>query len=211
MPYRPAPARFAALVLFAHVGLLALMWRAGVWADRSNPQRTQPSLVWLGLQPAARADTAPAEIQAARRPRPSSARPIPAPSPTTAPSAHAQPTTSPAAEPQPITLAAPAVPSSGAPLAGPLNLQLPRSASAPWGQRNPALDDPRSNTARLTLEQRLAHAMGGDGSWTFERLDNDRVRMRQGARCVMVTRSRAGQLELAGGAFRDLWAASDCS
>ena len=91
-----------------------------------------------------------------------------------------------------------------------LNLSLPRGASAPWRPRNPALDDPRSNTARLTMEQKLANAMDGDGSWQMERLDNDRIRYRRGDECLLVTRSRAGQLELGNGAFRNAWMVGNC-
>lgn len=95
--------------------------------------------------------------------------------------------------------------------AQPLNLILPRSASAPWQlPRNAALDDPRSNTARATFDSRLRNAMGGDGAWVEERLDNDRVRFRRGSECVEMTRSRAGQLDPANGAFRDLWAGKRC-
>jgi hypothetical protein len=92
----------------------------------------------------------------------------------------------------------------------PLNLQLPRGASAPWRQRNPALEDARVLAPAPTLERRLAQAMGGDGQWQTERLDNDRLRLRRGAECVMVVRSRAGQLDLGGGAFRDTWQAGPC-
>jgi hypothetical protein len=130
----------------------------------------------------------------------------------------------PRAEPQAITLPAeptppPAAPVESAPPTGPppapaqapLNLALPRSASAPWRARNPALDDPRSNTAKLTLEQKLANAMGGDGSWHEERLDLDTIRWRRGSECIVATRSRAGQLELgSNGAFRNSWLVRNC-
>jgi hypothetical protein len=91
-----------------------------------------------------------------------------------------------------------------------LDLTLPRQPHAPWRERNPALDDPRSNTRPpAAVEARIAAALG-DGRWQVERLDHDRVRYRSGSVCVIATRSRAGQLELAGGAFRELWAVSDC-
>jgi len=79
--------------------------------------------------------------------------------------------------------------------AAPLNLALPRGASAPWRGRNPALDDPRSNTPRATLETRLAEALGGTDQITEERLDDGRLRLRRGNSCVVVHPNRAERLD----------------
>ncbi len=105
------------------------------------------------------------------------------------------------------------------PDAGPLILcacRPPGSSPGPpdgraggWRRRNPVLDDPRFKGARKSLESLVAGAMG-DGRWTEEHLDNDRVRFRNGPQCVEVQRTRAGQLGLGGAAFRDLWAAKPC-
>ena len=101
--------------------------------------------------------------------------------------------------PQAITLPAapiaPAEPVATGASAPTLNLILPRSASAAWHQRPQALDDPRSNTPRLTLEQKLAMAMGGDGTWVEEMIDADRRRMRRGNLCVYLQRPAAAQLD----------------
>jgi hypothetical protein len=190
-----------------HLGLVLGLWDLPVWADRVSVALNRP-LLWVTVTPPP--PEAPAGPAAAR------SRPLPLPQPSPR-----QP------EPQAITLPAVAVlpsaaptegttattaspPAGGAPPAA-LNLSLPRGASAPWRQRNPALDDPRSNTARLTLEQKLANAMGGDGSWHEERLDLDTVRWRRGNECILATRSRAGQLELgSNGAFRNSWLVRNC-
>ena len=109
-----------------------------------------------------------------------------------------------------LRLVEPAAPTASGAAPAPLDLTLPRQPHAPWRERNPALDDPRSNTRPpAAVEARIAAALG-DGRWQVERLDHDRVRYRSGGRCIIAPRSRAGQIELAGGAFRDLWAVSDC-
>ena len=46
------------------------------------------------------------------------------------------------------------------------------------------LDDPRSNTPKPTMEQKLAMAMGGDGDWVEESIDADHRRLRRGNVCV---------------------------
>ena len=87
----------------------------------------------------------------------------------------------------------------------PLNLALPRGASAPWrAARNPAVDDPRSNLGKLTLEQKLADAMGGDGQWVEETIDADRRRLKRGNTCIYLQRPRAAQLDPFNPAYRAL-------
>ena len=76
---------------------------------------------------------------------------------------------------------------------GPLLLDLPRKASGPLAERHPGLDDPRANTARQTLESRIARAVGS-GSVTEEHLGDGRVRFRKGADCVELRPNAAGQL-----------------
>jgi hypothetical protein len=192
----------AAAVLLAHVALLGGALRLTVWRDRHGPApERQPLVVRLMLPPA------PAPATAPRQPA-APARALPA---RREPQAITQP--APVAEaPEPLPPPAPAavtaeVPASAPP---PLDLRLPRSASAPWRAHNPALDDPRANSRKATLEENLAAAMGGDGRWVMERLDVDRIRYRRGNQCIEVHRTRAGQLELANGAFRNLWAAKGC-
>jgi hypothetical protein len=205
----------ALVVLAAHALLLAL------WLQTRGPPPPAAegeAVAWLRLLgPAAPAigSAEPAEpgVPGKTRPRPARAAAVRA---ITPPAVTATPTVPMAAEPAaapgpgtPLTAAATAPAASGAAPA-PLDLTLPRQPQAPWRERSPALDDPRSNTRPpATVEARIAAALG-DGRWQVERLDHDRVRYRSGSRCIMATRSRAGQLELAGGAFRDLWAVSDC-
>jgi hypothetical protein len=55
-----------------------------------------------------------------------------------------------------------------------------------------ATDDPRTNRARMTPEQRMEAAL--DGHTVEESLGDGRRRIRQGDRCVIVTPSRATQL-----------------
>ncbi|WP_457428170.1 hypothetical protein, partial [Roseateles sp. P5_E7] len=82
-----------------------------------------------------------------------------------------------------------------------LRLMLPPGyAASTAAARNPALNDPRSNTPRPTLEDRIADATGGAGAWVEEPVDNHslvvgalgdhRTVMRRGNTCVEVFRSR---------------------
>lgn len=74
----------------------------------------------------------------------------------------------------------------------PLDLTLPRGISQRPDARNPAVDDPLANTARLTPEERMARAF--DQRETEERLGDGSVRLRRGADCVIVTPARTSQL-----------------
>jgi hypothetical protein len=194
----------AALVLAAHLLALMLLARLAAWGDREPHVAAQPPLVvqLLRLAPPQRAmEAVPARVAPTRRPEvtkplpkpvPASV-PVPAPAPTAPPQA-----ISPPAGPAPAATAAippaPAAPAS-ATAPPPLNLALPRRAAAPWRQRLPALDDPRSNTARATFEDQLREAMGGDGRWALERIDEDHIHYRNGSTCVDIRRSRAEQLD----------------
>jgi hypothetical protein len=192
----------AAAVLLAHVALLGGALRLTVWRDRHGPApERQPLVVRLMLPPAAAPAAAPRQPAAPARALPARREPqaIALPAPVVE-------ATQPPAPPAPAAVTA-EVPASAPP---PLDLRLPRGASAPWRAHNPALDDPRANSRQATLEENLAAAMGGDGRWVMERLDGDRIRYRRGNQCVEVQRTRAGQLELANGAFRNLWAAKGC-
>jgi hypothetical protein len=103
----------------------------------------------------------------------------------------------PAASPTPPIAAAP--PPAEAPRTT-LRLLLPPGYAASTASRNPALTDPRSNTPRLTLEDRIADATGGAGAWVEEPVENHaqsvgalgeyRTVMRRGTTCVEIFRSR---------------------
>lgn len=106
----------------------------------------------------------------------------------------------------PPEAAAPAAPPAQAQPAEPpratLRLTLPPGyAASSAAARNPALSDPRSNTARLTLEDRIAEATGGAGAWVEESTSDNRAQavgaqgdhrsvFRRGDTCIEVFRSR---------------------
>lgn len=104
----------------------------------------------------------------------------------------------------PPTTEAPIATTAAAPAEPPrttLRLTLPPGYAASSAKaRNPALADPRSNTARPTFEERIADATGGAGAWAEEPKDNHalavgalgdrRTVMRKGNTCVEVFRSR---------------------
>lgn len=105
----------------------------------------------------------------------------------------------------PATTPAPPVAPADEPPRTTLRLTLPpgyaASANAARNAaRDLALSDPRSNTPRLTLEDRIADATGGAGAWVEEPKDNHalvvgalgdrRTVMRRGNTCVEVFRSR---------------------
>lgn len=196
----PRPRAAAVVVVLGlHLVLLAGALRLGVWPERT-PQHSRPPLaVRLISQRQATGAPDPArppppEAQPLRpTPRAASQRPDRPTSPTTLPTADPalQAITLPAATPPTPTPAA----ASAAATAPVLNLALPRAASASWRQRSPALDDARSNTPTLTLEQKLAMAMGGDGVWVEEIIDADHRRLRRGNLCVYLQRPAATQLD----------------
>jgi len=113
------------------------------------------------------------------------------------------PSTPPQATPRPAERQAIALPPTASPSvaasetrsAAPLDLSLPRAASAPWRQRNPALDDPRANTARRTLEGSIAAVLGGGDQITQEQLQDGSIRFRRGSQCVVAHPNRAQQLD----------------
>ncbi len=186
-------------MLALHLLAAALWPQLGAWRDRHPAAPAQPPLVVVLLPPSApppRVLTPPRSAATHRPPRPPAA---------VAPDA--QPRRPDAAavltpggiEPQAVPVPSPAAAAAAtARHSGPgaaLNLALPRAASAPWRRRNPALDDPRSNTAPSSLEQRLADAMGGDGAWVEEAIDADHRRLRRGNTCVYLQRPRAAQID----------------
>ena len=103
---------------------------------------------------------------------------------------------------QAITLAPPALdaPSPAASVPEPsikLDLTLPRraaAASAPRAMHDQMLNDPRSNSARATVESRIA-AVAGSVDLTEERMDASRMRVKQRGGCVEVHVSRNAQID----------------
>lgn len=196
MPQAPGPGRrgvgrplVIALVLLAHGLLLLGALRLGVWRDRRPPERPRPPLQLMLLRPPPlpRADAAAPDVPrrpARREPQPISvAPPAPAPERTAdGPTAITAPDAAPSAEP----------PASAPPR---LDLRLPPRAPGVAG-RNPALDDPRANSARpWTVESRIAAALGGVDGIVEERLDDGRMRFRRGSSCVVVHPNRAERID----------------
>jgi hypothetical protein len=187
-------------VLVVHALVLMALSRGGVWADRdraapsANVQQAPLILQLLpltGLVASKRSANAPPPKRAAV-PRETGVAHPPAATALTAP-----PTLAAAS----AAVQTPEAPAAERPASAPpprLNLALPtfpRAASAPWHQRPAPMDGPRANTPKATLESRLQAAMGGDGRWAEERIDNDHVRYRRGDTCVDFNRSRAEQLD----------------
>jgi hypothetical protein len=77
--------------------------------------------------------------------------------------------------------------------AAPLKLQLPKGWLPRNEPRNPALELGQGQRRPLSLENRLASALG-DGQWTEERLGDGRLRLRSGNRCVYLQRNRSDEL-----------------
>lgn len=180
-------------VVGLHVALLAALWlhQPGRRDDTRDRRLTTVRLV----QPKPRQTPPPPTAPAVTPPR------TPAPAlPDIAPPAFTTEPTPAAAAPA----AVPAVPDT--PPAEPprttLRLTLPPGyAASAAAARNPALSDPRSNTPRLTLEDRIADATGGAGAWVEEQTSENRSQsvgalgehrtvMRRGNTCVEIFRSR---------------------
>lgn len=183
------------VALALHLMGLYVALHTGVWADRQSAARQAPLQVRLLLLPMARREPPPAsepmDPPTAARPPARARAALAQPQPEAALPAIALP---PAAE-VPAAPAVTPIPAAAADSAAPLNLTLPRNAADPRGRRNPALEDPRSNIPQLTLEQRLAEAMGGDGEWVEEPIDAEHRRLRRGNTCIYLERPRAAQLD----------------
>lgn len=206
------PRRYPAALVVAlalHLLVLAGALRLGVWPDRTQrigrvpltvqlvwPQATAPQAATVVEPP----QTVVNSLRPSHRAPPDRRMATPLPSPSVP---ALQAITLPAA---PTTPAEPVATAASAPA---LNLILPRNASAAWRQRSQALEDPRSNTPKLTMEQKLVMAMGGEGKWVEEVIDADHRRLRRGNTCVYLQRSAAAQLDPFHPAYRNSpWQAS---
>lgn len=183
-----------AAVVLLHLALLLGVLLNPAAIEKHTPAATLNERVsWLRLLPAQPASPGSATIASSAAPKPPTraevprrqARQSPAPGITWVP-----------APAFPAASAAPASPAAAS-APRPLALTLPPAApgtARPW--RNPALEDPRSNTRALTLEARLAQIMGpGDGPLIETTLPDGRRRFRRGSDCVVVQPSRAEALD----------------
>jgi hypothetical protein len=188
--HRTPRARLLLLVAVAHLVALSLLQAAGVWSDRTPQRPAGEALIVrlladppLAVRPAARpmAGAPSTAVDATRRSaKPADAVDVPAAAALPLPQALSAGGTAGVTEPAVLPVR-------------PLVLDLPRKASAPWAPRHPALDDPRANSTRQTLESRLAHALG-TAPVTEEHLGDGRLRFRKGSECIELRPNSAGQL-----------------
>lgn len=179
-----------ALVVALHAAVLLALWLHR--APRPEPPAERR---WTSVRL-----IAPARPPATPAPRAATA----APRPPAATRAEARPADTPEDLPAPAAATTPPPPAVTAPPPEPprtaLRLTLPPGyAASSAAARNPALGDPRSNTARPTLEDRIADATAG--GWAEERTSDNRAQavgalgdrrtvMRRGDTCVEIFRSR---------------------
>jgi hypothetical protein len=176
------------LVLLAHV-LLLWAWRfVARPAPREPISSVTPNITVLRLIPAppppqpARLDSAPPS--AATAPARSNSPPSPKPDAPVS------------AAPQAITVLAAPEPAASAPLRASdgLKLSVPRATAAPSSRtmKDQALNDPRANSPRSTVESRVANVSGAS-AMTEERMDDTKTRFRQNGACIEVHVSRDAQ------------------
>lgn len=199
MPRIGARAFGLMVVLLLHGTLLWLLGQGALrrWGEPArNPQLNPPLLLRWIVREAAAPEPAAKRVEDATakppRPKPSAAAAAltRAANPGVRPNIDDEAPTPAATTPQAITLM-PADASSA-----PLKLALPAAAaaSAP-SMRSQALNDPRANSARKTIETRAAQAMGGDQQIIEEPMGDGRMRLRRGSKCAEVHLARSGQLE----------------
>lgn len=190
------PARVAVVGL--HVAVFALLWQHRPPALRGDGERRIVTLRLLPLP-----DRRPPPDDTREPARPVLRAPLPLTAPPTLPELPDTPATESAPPPPPTVIA----PAPAEPPRTTLRLTLPPGYAASSAQaRNPALSDPRSNTPRPTLEDRIADATGGGGAWVEEQTSENRAQsvgalgdrrtvLRRGDTCVEVHRSRIADMD----------------
>ena len=180
-----------------HLGLLAALWMHKPPSfDEQGDRRVTTIRLIAPPPPRTPAPQALPRPQPAREPDRRVAPP---------PTVSLPPQTAP--EPAPVTITPPAVTPPAEPPRTTLRLTLPPGyAASSAAARNPALSDPRSNTPRVTLEDRIADATGGAGAWVEESTSENRSQsvgaqgdhrtvMRRGNTCVEIFRSRIADMD----------------
>jgi hypothetical protein len=175
------------------LALALLLHGTGWWLLRAPPgqaprERPAPQqrplmlrLLWPPPAPARPAPLPPVRRTTER------ASPRPAPQAITSPAETETPTS-----PSPIAQDTGPAPQ---PEPRPLVLTLPpEAASAPRSTRESALNDPRSNTGRLSYSERFAATLGTDRTERVTPLNGGR-RIRRGTSCIEVMDSRASQID----------------
>lgn len=176
-----------------HLGLLAALWLHRP-PSQSEPHERRLTTVRLIALPAP-PQRVPPRLE---KTPPKADERLAKPPPSTVVAPPAAPDTPPA----PVPAAPPPVTTPAEPPRTTLRLTLPPGyAASSAAARNPALSDPRSNTPRATLEDRIADATGGAGAWVEESTSENRSQsvgaqgdhrtvMRRGNTCVEIFRSR---------------------
>ncbi len=192
------------LVLLLHALLLTALWLHRPARHDAPRERTVTALRLIAPRPSPPAPPPPPEPMP-RLPRvddtryPPPREPLPS-APEAEPSRNAPSEIATLTEPiKPIK---PAEPGRST-----LRLSLPPGYTASAAAaRNPALSDPRSNTARMTLEDRIADATGGAGAWIEESSSDNRAQavgaqgdrrtvFRRGDTCVESFKSRTADVD----------------
>lgn len=75
----------------------------------------------------------------------------------------------------------------------PLNLNLPKAWNELNTKRHPALESGAGQRGAVTVESRMAAALG-EGHWIEERMGDGRLRFRNGNKCMYAQRNRADEL-----------------
>jgi hypothetical protein len=175
-------------VLAVHAALFTLLGRT--WMPRpTSPAADRVSVRLIPTTPALvrpqpPADPTPRTAKPVSAIRPNRPRPVDPAPPQDVPTVAADTPGNPSG----ITFA----PEAPASQPRPLDLTVRRGSVVAPDSRNQALQDPRSNTPRTTPEQRMSAAF--DTRVIEESLGDGRRRIRQGSSCVIVTPSRAAQI-----------------
>jgi len=175
-----------ALVAGLHLALFAALWlhRPPALDEHRERRLTTVRLI----TPTPRMPPPPPTSARVEPPRPAEPRLVSPPSLTVEPQVPVE--AAPAPVSPPIAAPQPEPPRTT------LRLTLPPGyAASSAAARNPALSDPRSNTARPTFEDRIADAAAQTGDWTVERITDHRTLMRRGDTCVEVLRSRIDDMD----------------
>lgn len=187
------------LVVALHAVLLAALWMHRPDSPAPHEQRVVTTVRLI--LPTRPAPPAAPRVSPRQPPPRDGASPVIAPPPVTADDAPPVHT----ARTPPLD----AAPTPAEPPRTTLRLTLPPGYAASANAaaaRNPALRDPRSNTPRATLEDRIADATGGAGAWVEEQTSENRLQstgalgeyrtvMRRGNTCIEIFRSRIADSE----------------
>lgn len=184
-----AAAWVVTLALHVLVALL-LVWQAAPRKAAPPVKRVSVRLLALPAKPEKRTVALP--ITPATSPR----HPVPRTMMRAVPTPQDTSTTPSLATPVPIDAPREPTTAGTASAPPPLSLALPpmTAASSPRSMVNAALNDPRSNSRRMTPSERFAATLGTNTDRVEERIA-DGVRVRQGNSCVLVHESKGAFID----------------